>query len=108
MRLALNKAASGEAGKESAGEKRGERAGVEEGGRKIYVLCNKFLKLVHSPISFAGRGGIYDLYCSPSTEGAVLGVASPHEEADGVHSTLTGHFIRLIDLTEKQTIDAAW
>ena len=57
----------------------------QAGGRKNYVLCNKFLKFVHSPISFAGGGGIYDLYCSPSTEGAVLGVASPSEEADSVH-----------------------
>ncbi|CAJ1056864.1 Hypothetical predicted protein [Xyrichtys novacula] len=58
----------------------------QAGGGKIYVPCNKFLKFVYSPISFAGGGGIYDLYCSPSTEGAVLGVASPSEEADAVRS----------------------
>ena len=52
----------------------------------MYILCNKSLKFVHSSISFAGGGGINDLYCSMSPEGAVLRVASPSEKTDTFHS----------------------
>ncbi|CAJ1054435.1 Hypothetical predicted protein [Xyrichtys novacula] len=67
-------------------------------GNKNYILCNKFLKFVHSSIGIAGGGGIYDLYCSPSPEGAVLRVSSPSEEADGIHSIYSLCFLHALTL----------